>query len=112
MFKGMDDNAIMQLILKKDNATLIAANEVGAIRQTLDIINETAGVDEKGEDRRQKACEERYAWEFSMWYAAGYTKGLAPKNGMQALVNKSMRSLGKALQLISTISARLQSPNW
>lgn len=112
MFKGMDDNAILQLILKKDKATLVAANEVGAIRQTLDIINENAGVNENGEDRRQIACEERYAWEFSTWYASGYTKGIAPDNQIHYMLDKTMHSLGKALNLISTIAARLQSPNW
>ena len=107
MFKNMEDSQILQLITKKDNATLVAANEVGAIRQTIDIINGSADA-----EQRQVACEERYAWEFSTWYAAGYTKGIAPDNQMHSMLDKTMHSLGKALNLISTIAARLQSPNW
>jgi len=39
-------------------------------------------LDEKGQfpEELQRAMEERYAWEGSLWYAEGYVRGIEPTN--------------------------------
>ena len=82
-------------------------SNIGVLRQTIDILN--GGADE---EQHQRACEERYAWEFTMWYIEGYTKGKQPTNRMQQMLNRTCGTLGKALELIGTVAERLQSDGW
>lgn len=47
------------------------------------------------------AVEERFAWEFSNWYAQGYIKGSKPQNIIERILNKACATLQGALNLLS-----------
>jgi len=61
--------------------------------QTLDILNNGANAKE--------AIDERFAWEFSNWYAQGYIKGAKPRNIIERILSKACASLQGALNLLS-----------
>ena len=63
----------------------------GAVQQTLGILNgQNYGL----------AVEERFAWEFSNWYAQGYVKGAKPRNIIERILSKACASLQGALNLL------------
>ena len=109
--EDMSDEDILKLIRNsiqtKDGRVWRQINSLGILRQTIDIINGNAS-----DEQIQQACEERYAWEFSAWYAEGYTKGMQPTNRMQNLLNRTCHTLQDPLALISAVAEHLQSPNW
>ena len=76
----------------------------GATQQTIDLLN-----GQSNPNQSQIACEERFAWEFSTWYAQGYTKGVKPTNIIQLILNRVCASLDMPLRLIADTSKFLHS---
>ncbi len=76
----------------------------GVMYQTVDMLN-----NQRSSDLSQIACEERFAWEFSMWYAQGYTKGLQPNNFVQLILDRICGTLENALSLVSDTAEFLKS---
>lgn len=79
----------------------------GILAETIDVINDNANP-----DQIQRACEERYAWEFGSWVAEGYTKGRKPSNVIEIILNRVCRTLGLEINLIVNTSEHLKSDGW
>jgi hypothetical protein len=61
----------------------------------------------------QRAYEERFAQDFSVWVAEGYTKGKRPQNIIQRILNEACESLGRNnIKFISNFSKFLKSPGY
>lgn len=56
----------------------------------------------------QVAMEERFAWEGSLWYAEGFTRGQQPRNIIERILDRVCRSLGDALGLVWDYSERME----
>lgn len=70
--------------------------EQGATSQTIDLLNNQTSY-----ENRLAAVEERFAWEFSNWYAQGFAKGNEPRNIIERILQKACKSLQGALRLLS-----------
>ena len=79
-------------------------NKISMLRQTVEML------DPNGD--KQRAYEERFAWDFSLWYVEGYTKGKKPSNRMENLLQRICKELAPELKLIGSIAQRLQSDGW
>lgn len=88
----------------KNNNLWNEIQKSGILYQTLDCINES-----KDPAGFQKACEERFAWEFTSWYFNGYTKNVQPRTLVQKIVDTVMRSMNQAIRLLTDTQAFLES---
>lgn len=88
----------------KNNNLWDEIQKSGILYQTLDCINES-----KDPAGFQKACEERFAWEFTSWYFNGYTKNVQPRTLVQKIVDTVMRSMNQAIRLLTDTQAFLES---
>jgi len=68
----------------------------GATRQTIDILN-----NHRNAQNMADAIDERFAWEFSNWFAQGYIRGSEPRNVIERILQKACMSMGKALNLLA-----------
>ena len=75
----------------------------GAVSQTLDILNGT---------NTEAAIDERFAWEFSNWYAQGYIKGNNPRNIIERILQKACHTLRGALRLLYDTDRYLNKENY
>jgi len=75
----------------------------GAVLQTLDILNGT---------NTEDAIDERFAWEFSNWYAQGYIKGNNPRNIIERILQKACHTLRGALRLLYDTDRYLNKENY
>lgn len=88
----------------KNNNLWNEIQKSGILYQTLDCINES-----KDPAGFPKACEERFAWEFTSWYFNGYTKNVQPRTLVQKIVDTVMRSMNQAIRLLTDTQAFLES---
>lgn len=67
----------------------------GVLFQTMDIIDGFANPQNVA-----LAKQERFAWEFTAWYFSGYLRNIAPRSGIEQIIDKSMRSMRSAIKLV------------
>jgi len=60
---------------------------------------------------KQEAIEERWAWEFSNWYAEGYVKGYTGNNVIERILQRGCISMASALNGIQKLWEHLHRRN-
>jgi hypothetical protein len=102
------DDALRQRLhnLQNDEELRKKIEESPALRQTvITFLNaEQNGVDINHLTADQiEAIDERWAWEFSLWYSEGYLRGVEPKNVVQRIYQRGVQSLERELNMLNRL---------